>query len=147
MVGIINITVLTPTGAAAPRPFEVFSLAAAGKVRWGDCEHLSAITRSKHRIATSRHTCLLKGTCEAVRAMRHYRSANRLPAPLLRVNLSPFQEATTAMKRLMCFRTRRVMWMAGNSYVPGTASPTRSACHLYIASEPLDDGDVIFDGD
>jgi serine/threonine kinase 16 len=91
---------------------------------------------------------LFKGTCEAVRAMHHYRSPKassatpspRPPRPSGSGSDDDDHEETDM------FPQPEGDSEGGYSYGPGASKPDASRVPL-VSSEPLDDADVIFDDD
>jgi len=108
---------------------------------------INTYTQTGERFSERQILHLFKGTCEAVRAMHHYRSAkpssagsSSSPQP------QPAPGSDDDHEENDMFPHPEGDAEGGYSYMPGASKPDASRVPL-VSSEPLDDGDVIFDGD
>ena len=106
---------------------------------------INTYTQTEERFSERRLLHLFKGTCEAVRAMHHYRSAKPSSDSPSREPLSG-SGSDDGHEEADMFPHPEGDAEGGYSYVPGKSKPDSSHVPL-VASESMDDGDIIFDGD
>lgn len=107
---------------------------------------INTYTQTGERFPERQLLRLFKGTCEAVRAMHHYRSAKPssgappLPEPPSGSGSDDGHEESDMLPHPEGDAE------GGYSYAPGKSKPDSSRVPL-VASELMGDGDIIFDGD
>ena len=108
---------------------------------------INTYTQTGERFTERKLLHLFKGTCEGVRAMHHYRSAkpssagsSSSPQP------QPASGSDDDHEENDMFPHPEGDAEDGYSYMPGASKSDASRVPL-VSSEPLDEGDVIFDGD
>lgn len=107
---------------------------------------INTYTQNGERFSERPLLRLFKGTCEAVRAMHHYRSEKPSSGAPSSRQPSPGPGSDDDHEETDMFPHPEGDAEGGYSYMPGKSQHNSSRVPL-VAREPLDDGDVIFDGD
>jgi serine/threonine kinase 16 len=106
---------------------------------------INTYTQTGERFSERQLLYLFKGTCEAVRAMHHYRSAKRFsPGSSSEPQPRPASGSDDGHEENDMFPQPEGDAEGGYSYMPGASRPDASRVPL-VSSQPHDDGDVIFD--
>jgi serine/threonine kinase 16 len=107
---------------------------------------INTYTQTGERFSERHLLRLFKGTCEAVRAMHHYRSEKPFSGTSSSHQPPPSPGNDDLHEEADMFPHPEGDAEDGYSYVPGTGKPDSSRVPL-VTSEPLDEGDVIFEDD
>ena len=108
---------------------------------------INTYTQTGDRFSERQLLHLFKGTCEAVRAMHHYRSAkSSSPGSSSSPQPRPAPGSDDDHEETDTFPHPEGDAEDGYSYMPGASKRDASRVPL-VSSEPLDDGDVIFEDD
>ncbi|SRR6266404_5046637 len=108
---------------------------------------INTYTQTGERFSERHLLRLFKGTCEAVRAMHTYRSGKPSSGPSSSSQTLPSgQGSDDGHEENDAFPQPEGDGEDGYSYAPGARMPDASSVPL-VSRRPLDNGDVIFDGD
>jgi serine/threonine kinase 16 len=107
-------------------------------------DDINTFTQTGERFPERRLLHLFKGTCEAVRAMHHYRSTKTSSASPPSRDPPPGPGSDDDHEEADMFPHPEGDADGGYSYMPGASRPDPSRVPL-VTSEASGDGDVIFD--